>query len=134
MSDNAPRLAPIDSTAPYALRMMLIRRYWYLTLKFSHPYISESGRWEASWNGGNTEADTQHELLAKTLEELEDCGGEEHFWKTIDEKRDSANSDNVLLTQRRICDFCDAKVRVISIFHPNPTAIESCPDDNAPCT
>jgi hypothetical protein len=64
MEDNS--LAPIDPAAPYATRMMLIRRYWYLTLKFSHPFISDSGHWEARWNGGGVEA----VLMEKVLEVL----------------------------------------------------------------
>jgi hypothetical protein len=65
-----PLPPPPDLTAPQALRMMLIRRYSYPTLKFSSPAISESGRWEASWNGGcGTIADTEGGLLARVLEE-----------------------------------------------------------------
>jgi hypothetical protein len=116
--------APIDPNAPYALRMILIRRYWYLTLKFSHPFISESGHWEASWNGGNVEAITEAEMLEKLLELLEDCGDEGHLWETVGEKRDPINSNNVLLAQRRACAFCDEKDRVITIYHPGPTVLE----------
>ena len=124
MEDNS--LAPIDPAAPYALRMMLIRRYWYLTLKFSHPFISDSGHWEASWNGGgNVEAVTEAELLEKVLEVFEDCGDEGHLWKTIGEQRDATNDDNVLLRQRRVCSFCDEKERVIAIYHPGRTVFES---------
>jgi hypothetical protein len=133
MEEKPPPLAPVDLNAPYSLRMMLIRRYWYLTLKFSNPIISESGRWEASWNGGNAEENTEAELMAKVLELLEDCGGEGHLWETIGEKRDSTNSDNVLLTQRLTCVFCDEKQRVIIIYHPNPTVVESSlGDDDRP--
>jgi hypothetical protein len=121
--DNS--LAPIDPSAPYALRMMLIRRYWYLTLKFSHPFISESGHWEAAWNGGNAEAVTEAELMEKVLEVLEDCGDEGHLWQTVGEKRDPTDDDNVLLTQRRVCAFCDEKERTITIYRPGRTVIES---------
>jgi hypothetical protein len=107
------------------MRMMLIRRYWYLTLKFSHPFFSESGHWEASWNGGDVEAITEAGLLEKLLEVLEDCGDEGHLWQTIGEKRDPIYGDNVLLTQRRVCAFCDDKERVISIYHPGPSVVES---------
>jgi hypothetical protein len=61
------QLAPIAPDAPYALRMMLIRRYWHLALKFWHPYISDSGRHEASWIGGDAIADTEEELIGKVL-------------------------------------------------------------------
>jgi hypothetical protein len=115
-----PPLEPIDPDAPYALRMMLIRRYWYLILKFSHPFISESGGWEASWNGGHAVADTEAGLMVKALEALEDCGGENHLWVTVSERRDPVDSDNVLLTQRLKCAFCDERERPISIYHPNP--------------
>jgi hypothetical protein len=122
MEDQPPPLAPIDPDAPYALRMMLIRRYWYLTLKFSHPFISESGGWEASWNEGHAVADTEDHLMVKALEALEDCGDENHLWVTVSERRDPVNSDNVLLAQRLKCAFCDERERLISIYHPNPTS------------
>ena len=118
MEERPPRLAPIDPSAPYALRMMLIRRYWYLTLKFSNPYVSESGRHEASWNGGKAVADTETELMTKVLEALEDCGAEEHSWVTIGEKRDPVNSENLLMTQRMKCAFCDERERVIRVYRP----------------
>ena|SRR5579859_7970330 len=124
MEEKSPSLAPIDPSAPYALRMMLIRRYWYLTLKFSNPYISESGRHEASWNGGSAVADTETELMSKLLELLEDCGDERHLWETVSEQRDPVNSENLVLTQRLKCAFCDERERVICIYHPNPTAGE----------
>lgn len=124
MEENPPPLAPIDPNAPYAMRMMLIRRYWYLTLKFSHPFISESGHWEASWNGGHAQAITEAELMLKALEALEDCGDEHHLWVTVGEKRDAVNHDNVVLTQRLKCAFCDERQRMITIYHPNPTVAE----------
>jgi hypothetical protein len=129
MEDN-PRLAPIDPAAPYALRMMLIRRYWYLTLKISNPIISESGHWEASWNGGQTQADTQATLLTKVLEAFEDCGDENHLWETTRETLDRA-SGQILLTQRRVCAFCDAKERVITIYRPDLISTEI-PDTGYP--
>ena len=124
MEQKPPPLAPIDPDAPYAMRMMLIRRYWYLTLKFSHPFISESGHWVASWNGGQVQAITEAGLMAKALETLEDCGDEGHLWVTVGEKRDAVNNDNVILTQRLKCAFCDERERVICIYHPNPTVAE----------
>jgi hypothetical protein len=124
VEEKPSRLAPIDPGQPYALRMMLIRRYWYLTLKFSNPFISESGRHEASWNGGGVVADTEPELMAKVLAGLEDCGDEGHSWITESENRDPANSENLLLTQRLKCNFWDERVRVINIYHPNATAAE----------
>lgn len=118
MGENPPPLAPIDPSAPYALRMMLIRRYYYLTLKFSHPYVSESGRHEASWNGGDAIADTEPELMAKVPEALADCGDEGHLWVTVSEIRDPVNSENMRLTQRLKCVFCDEREQVISVYRP----------------
>jgi hypothetical protein len=128
MEETPPPPATADLNAPYKLRMTLIRRYSYLTLKFSNPVISESGRWEASWNGGNTAADGEAALLAKVLEELQDCGSEGHQWEMAAEKRDPTNSDNVIFTQRLACDYCDEKERVITLYHPNPTVTESSQD------
>jgi hypothetical protein len=132
MEENPPPLAPADPSEPYALRMMLIRRYRYLTLKFSNPLVSESGHYEASWNGGNAVADTEPELLAKVLEALEDCGSDGHLWEMAGEKRDPSDSDNLLLTQRLTCVFCDERERVITIYHPGPTATESSLSDDRP--
>ena len=124
MEERPPPLAPIDPSEPYALRMMLIRRYWYLTLKFSNPYISDSGRHEASWNGGHAVADTEPELMAKVLENMEDCGDDGHSWITESETRDPIAHDNLLLTQRLKCAFCDERQRVITVYHPYPTIAE----------
>ena len=114
-----------ESNASYKLRMLLIRRYWYLTLKFTNPFVSDSGHWEARWNGGDVEAMTQSEMLTKVLAELEDCGSDGHLWETIAEQRDPKNSDNLLLSQRLVCVFCDAKERVMTIYHPHRTVLES---------
>jgi hypothetical protein len=129
MNQQPPPPAPADLHAPYLTRMMLIRRYSYLTLKFSHPIISESERWEASWNGGNAAEDTETALLAKVLEELQDCGDEGHLRETTGEKRDPTNAENIiLLTQSLTCVFCDARERVITLYHPSPTVAESSQD------
>jgi hypothetical protein len=116
---------PIDSNTLYKLRTLLIRRYFYLTLKFTNPFVSDSGHWEASWNGGEVEAITQTEMLTKVLAELEDCGSDEHLWESIGEQRDPTNSDNLLLSQRLVCAFCDPKERVLTIYHPHRTTVES---------
>ena len=117
MEEPPPPLAPIDPNAPYALRMTLIRRYWHLVLKFSPPYLSDSGRHEAAWIGGNAAADTEPELLAKVLEAMGDCGSAGHLWESRSEKRDPINNDNVLITQCLTCAFCDERERVITIYH-----------------
>jgi hypothetical protein len=49
------------------LRYGLVERYLYLTLKFSHPIFSETGRWECSWNGGSADGATDAGILAKVL-------------------------------------------------------------------
>ena len=121
MEETSPPLAPLDPSQPYALRMTLIRRYWHLTLKFSNPFISESGKHEALWIGGDAVADTEAELLAKVLDAMGDCGDEGHLWVSQSEKRDG---DNVLLTQRLKCAFCDERERVITVYHPHPTVAE----------
>jgi hypothetical protein len=46
------------------------------------------------------------------------------LWQTVGEKRDPINSDNVLLTQRLKCAYCDERERVITVYHPNPTVAE----------
>jgi hypothetical protein len=116
---------PMESNASYQLRMLLIRRYSYLTLKFTNPFVSDSGHWEARWNGGHAEGITQDAMLQKVLAELEDCGSDGHLWETVGEQRDPINSDNVLLRQRLACVFCDPKERVITIYHPGRTVLES---------
>ena len=40
-------------------------------LNITHPYVSDSGRWEASWTGGGSAvADIQDELLADVTARL----------------------------------------------------------------
>jgi hypothetical protein len=40
-------------------------------LKITHPYVSDSGRWEAGWTGGGSAtADTEDELLADVAARL----------------------------------------------------------------
>jgi|SRR5450756_110376 len=129
MEETPPSLAPLDPSQPYALRMTLIRRYWHLVLKFTPPYISDSGRHEASWIGGDAIADTEAELLAKVLDEMGDCGDEGHVWVSCGEKRDG---DNVLLTQRLECIFCDGRERVVTVYHPHPTVAEGIGGNSTP--
>jgi hypothetical protein len=62
--DGTEQFAPIDPAFPFAARMELIRQHLDRVLKFSHPFFSESGRWEASWMpDGNAVADTEAELV-----------------------------------------------------------------------
>lgn len=129
-ADEIPQLAPLDPSQPYALRMALVRRYWHLVLKFTHPYLSDSGRYEASWISGDAVADTETELLAKVLEAMGDCGDEKHMWITKSEVRDPLKNDNLLVTQRLHCPYCDKRDRTITIYHPQPTDSEVAADGN----
>src|SRR5450756_3095299 len=97
MQESPPPLAPPDPSEPYALRITLIRRYSHLNLKFSNPLISESGKHEASWIGGNAAADTEAALLAEVLEAMGGCGSDGHLWGSRRETRDPLNNDNICL-------------------------------------
>ena len=45
-------------------RIALVTAHADRVLKITHPYVSDSGRWEATWTeGGSAIADTEHELL-----------------------------------------------------------------------
>ena len=46
-------------------RIALVAAHAARVLKITHPYVSDSGRWEATWmGGGSAVADTEDELLA----------------------------------------------------------------------
>ena len=124
MEEPSPPPAPPGTSEPYALRMTLIRRYRHLNLKFSNPLISHSGKHEASWIGGDTAADTAAALLGKVLDAMGDCGSDRHLWEPLSETRDPRNSDNILLTQTLACAYCDERERLITLYHPHPTAAE----------
>jgi len=48
-----------------ARRIALVGAHAARVLKITHPYVSDSGRWEATWTGGGSAiADTENELLA----------------------------------------------------------------------
>ncbi len=66
-------------------------------------------------------ADTEAELLAKVLDAMGDCGDEGHSWVAESERRDG---DNVLITQRLKCAYCDERERVITLYHPQLTIAE----------
>ena len=129
MQESPPPLAPRDPSEPYALRMTLIRRYSHLNLKFSTPIVSESGKHEASWIGGNAADDTEARLLEKVLEAMGDCGSDGHLWESRSETRDPLDNDNILLTQTLICAYCDPRERVIPVRHPYPTVAEGTPQE-----
>jgi hypothetical protein len=126
MQEKPPPLAPIDPSAPYALRMMLIRRYWYLTLGFSHPFISDSRHWEASWNGGQVEAITEAEMLAKALEALEDCGA------TVTCGRRSARSATPLIVTTCCSRSAVSAFSAITKSERSPSTTRTPPSSKAP--
>lgn len=52
-------------------RIALVAAHAARVLKITHPYVSDSGRWEATWTGGGSAvADTEDELLAHVTERL----------------------------------------------------------------
>lgn len=70
--DGTQQFAPIDPSLPFAARMELIRQHWGRVLKFSHPFFSDSGRWEATWMpDGHAVADTEAELVEMVRKAIE---------------------------------------------------------------
>jgi hypothetical protein len=54
-----------------ARRIALVAAHAARVLKITHPYVSDSGRWEATWtDGGSAVADTEDELLADVAARL----------------------------------------------------------------
>jgi len=52
-------------------RIALVTAHAGRVLKITHPYVSDSGRWEATWTGGGSAvADTEDELLAAVADRL----------------------------------------------------------------
>ena len=52
-------------------RIALVTAHAGRVLKITHPYVSDSGRWEATWTGGGSAvADTEDELLAVVVARL----------------------------------------------------------------
>lgn len=52
-------------------RIALVAAHAARVLKITHPYVSDSGRWEATWTGGGSAvADTEDELLADVTARL----------------------------------------------------------------
>lgn len=52
-------------------RIALVAAHAAKVLKITHPYVSDSGRWEATWmGGGSAVADTEDELLADVAMQL----------------------------------------------------------------
>jgi hypothetical protein len=52
-------------------RIALVAAHAARVLKITHPYVSDSGRWEATWTGGGSAvADTEDQLLADVAKRL----------------------------------------------------------------
>jgi hypothetical protein len=64
-SSSVARRPPVPSGPDCAAsRIALVTAHADRVLKITHPYVSDSGRWEATWTGGGSAiADTENELL-----------------------------------------------------------------------
>ena len=61
----------LDCPSAAASRIALVAAHAARVLKITHPYVSDSGRWEATWTGGGSaSADTEDELLADVAARL----------------------------------------------------------------
>ncbi len=70
-SSPAVRLSAAGRTARSVGRIALVTAHAGRVLKITHPYVSDSGRWEATWTGGGSAvADTEDELLADVAARL----------------------------------------------------------------
>ena len=70
-SPGVPRFPKPNRPSPAARRIALVAAHAARVLKITHPYVSDSGRWEASWTGGGSAvADTEDELLADVAARL----------------------------------------------------------------
>jgi hypothetical protein len=63
---------PVPGRPARALgRIALVAAHASRVLKITHPFVSDSGRWEATWTGGGSAvADTEDELLAAVAARL----------------------------------------------------------------
>ncbi|MGH3281996.1 MAG: hypothetical protein ACRDNW_23070 [Trebonia sp.] len=65
------QLLALDRSSSAASRIALVAAHAARVLKITHPYVSDSGRWEATWtDGGSAVADTEDELLADVAARL----------------------------------------------------------------
>ena len=70
-SPGARRLTALGRSTSAASRIALVGAHAARVLKITHPYVSDSGRWEATWTGGGSAAaDTEDELLADVAARL----------------------------------------------------------------
>jgi hypothetical protein len=73
MEPSPPAAQLPTATRPARLvgRIALVAAHAGRVLKITHPYVSDSGRWEATWTeGGSAVADTEDELLAAVAARL----------------------------------------------------------------
>jgi hypothetical protein len=120
MLDWHPEVMHPDLSTPAGQRAMLTARYRHAALTFTGPPQSQSGLFEASWDGAQVEASSEEDLLALLLEELQDCGTEAHDWVTLSEAPDPLSPGIVLRTQRLQCIYCDPRERVITVPAATP--------------
>jgi hypothetical protein len=70
-SPGVRQLTALGRSSSAASRIALVAAHAARVLKITHPYVSDSGRWEASWTGGGSaSADTEDELLADVAARL----------------------------------------------------------------
>ena len=70
-SPPAAQLPAAGRPARSVGRIALVTAHASRVLKITHPYVSDSGRWEATWTGGGSAmADTEDELLAAVAARL----------------------------------------------------------------
>ncbi len=70
-SHGVRQLLALDRPASARTRIALVAAHAARVLKITHPYVSDSGRWEATWTGGGSAvADTEDELLADVAARL----------------------------------------------------------------
>lgn len=70
-SHGVRQLLGLDRSTSAGSRIALVAAHAARVLKITHPYVSDSGRWEATWTGGGLAvADTEDELLADVAARL----------------------------------------------------------------
>lgn len=70
-SPGVRQLLALGRSSSAASRIALVAAHAGRVLKITHPFVSDSGRWEATWTGGGSAmADTEDELLADVAARL----------------------------------------------------------------
>lgn len=76
-SHSVRQLLTLDRSTSAKRRIALVAAHAARVLKITHPYVSDSGRWEATWTGGGSAvADTEDELLADVAARLGPASGD----------------------------------------------------------